>query len=137
MQVYQNFSVIHFFKKHWKNRVRYRFQQQFCPSEAYPNLNKYQFFILNFCILLFQIIVFVIILLGYATGTLTGLIYSIFTSTIFVALIVILEIFIIIWLFWAFTDLVNGRKEFDKQHEISVIIASAFLIPSIFLYLIH
>ena len=97
----------------------------------------YQFFILNFCILLFQIIVFVIILLGYTTGTLTGLIYSIFTSTIFVALILTLEIFIIIWLFWAFVDLVNGRKEIDKQHEISVIIASAFLIPSIFLYLIQ
>lgn len=55
----------------------------------------------------------------------------------FTALVVILEIFIIIWLFWAFIDMVNGRKEFDKQHEIIVIIASAFLIPSIFLYIIQ
>ena len=96
----------------------------------------YQFFILNFCIYLFQIVIIVVILLGFSTG-LSGIIFSVISSTFFVALIWILEILIILWLFWAFTDLVIGRKEFDKHYEIMVIIASAFLIPSIFLYLIQ
>ena len=43
----------------------------------------------------------------------------------------LIQFFIIVWLFWAFTDMVIGREEFDKQHKISIIIASALLIPSI------
>lgn len=95
----------------------------------------YQFFILNFGIILFQILLVIIVLLGAYSGYLSGLLYSIITSSVFVALIWIIDALILVWLFWSFTDMVLGRKEFDKQHEISVIIASALFIPSIFLYL--
>lgn len=87
----------------------------------------YQFFLLSFGIILFQIIVVNSLLLGLSPEYVTGVLY----------IIIVFQIFVILWLFWAFIDLVNGRKEFDKHHEIIVIIASAFLIPSIFLYLIR
>jgi len=97
----------------------------------------YQFFILNFCILLFQILILIILILGLSSQSFFDLISAVITSTFFVAFIWIIEILIIVWLFWAFADMIIGRKEFGKQHEISVIIASALLLPSIFLYLIQ
>ena len=97
----------------------------------------YQFFILNFIIVLLQILIVVILLIGLSSGSFFNAVFSLISSVFFGVIIWIIEILIMLWLFWAFTDMILGRKEFDKQHEISVIIASAFLIPSIFLYLIQ
>jgi len=102
-----------------------RSEMQLFTGEGIKRL--YQFFLLKFSIILFQILIVITLILGLSSESISSVLY----------LIITFEILIIIWLFLAFIDMVIGRKEFDKQHEISVIIASAFLIPSIFLYLIQ
>jgi len=96
-----------------------------------------QFFILNFCVILFMILIAFILVIGSSSSSFFDWIFSVLTSWFFTALIWILQILVILWLFWAFTDFVLGRKEFDKQHEISIFIASALIIPVIFLSLIQ
>jgi len=90
-----------------------------------------QFFLMNFGIILFMLLLAFILIIGASNGSLSGVIYKIISSWVITAAIWIIEILIIVWLFWAFTDMVLGQEEFDKQHKISIIIASALLIPSI------
>ena len=81
-----------------------------------------------------QIIIAIILIVGFLNEGVSDILYKIFSSGVFIAIISIFDGILLFWLFWAFIYMVLGRKEINKEHEIRTIIASAFFIPCIVLF---
>jgi hypothetical protein len=87
-----------------------------------------------YLILIVQIIIGFLLIIGFLNEGISEVLEMIFSSIVFVALIGIVDGIILFWLFWGFIYMVLGRKEINKDHELRVMIASAFLIPSMVLF---
>jgi len=90
-----------------------------------------------FIMVAIQIVLAIILIIGFFNEGAADFLYSIFSSGVFIAIIGIFDGILLFWLFWAFIYIVLGRKEINKDHEVRVMIASAFLIPSIVLLAIQ
>ena len=58
------------------------------------------------------------------------------TSAAYIGVVVFLFLLIFIWLIRGLVDIFNGRKEFDKKHETSVVYGTILIIAYIILFLI-
>jgi len=96
-----------------------------------------EFFKFYLWVISFQVVLSFIFVISYFNENIFEIVSQIFSSVVFTVIIALIDSIIILWLFWAFIFTVVGRKEIDRQHEINVMIASAFLIPAFILFVLQ
>jgi len=84
-----------------------------------------------------QIIIGLVLIIGSFNEGISEILEMFFSSIVFIAIICIFDAIILFWLFWGFLYMAQGRKEINKDHEIRVMIASAFLVPSMILFVMQ
>lgn len=104
-------------------------------SEGLLRISKFLRYM--YLMIIIQIIIGLILILGSLNEGISEVLEMIFSSVVFIAIISIIDVFILFWLFWGFLYMAQGRKEINKEHEIRVMIASAFLIPSMILFVMQ
>ena len=87
-----------------------------------------------YLMIIIQIIIGIILIAGSLNEGVSEVLEMIFSSIVFIAILGIFDVLILFWLFLGFIYMVLGRKEINKDHEIRVMVASAFLIPSMVLF---
>lgn len=104
-------------------------------SEGLLRISKFLHYM--YLMIFVQIIIGLILIIGSLNEGISEILEMIFSSIVFIAIICIFDLFILFWLFWGFLYMARGRKELNKDHEIKVMIASAFLIPSMILFVMQ
>ena len=104
-------------------------------SEGLLRISKFLHYM--YLMIFVQIIIGLILIIGSLNEGISEILEMIFSSIVFSAIISIFSVFILFWLFWGFLYMARGRKEINKDHEIKVMIASAFLIPSMILFVMQ
>jgi len=87
-----------------------------------------------YLMIIVQIIIGLILIVGSHNQGISEILEMIFSSMVFIAIICIFDAILLFWLFWGFLYMAQGRKEINKDHEIRVMIASAFLVPTMILF---